>query len=739
MNKLIHTYFLIFFVALSTGSAAQTPEPYAELLTDSISVCSEGTTFTVNLRIKFYGDSPFGPVIETPNSTYTLNEKDYIGQEDMENNVWEAEYAISNFGVTEGDENRVGEISIISVEDGTGKTTTITDQTIPLVNWGIPDISAGADIDSCGLSAILDASPSPLSDNYYWENPSPGSISDTSNPNVIFEAPEIGEYALAFTQVNGACIVSDTVDVNLIGSPSATISTTSEVCGSGTQEATIDLSFEGDGPWEYFITDGNNTTINSTSEEGTKTDTTDVNGETTFTYAWVKDDNNCYARPADMADEAKVIDLLPETNAGNDTVACGMEFQLQAVPDESATGVWNARTVEDIDFNEPSNAGTIVTAPGEGTYTLTWTETNKECENSDSVDIQFVTFPSLDFQTTKDTICEGSESVFAFDVTGNHGPWTLSYEAGGTVDTFAFDNASSTLQLIPSTSTDYNINSVTDKYGCSTELTEQLQVQVDLMPDPFAGNDTEVCDNIITLDATISEIADSGKWETDPSNFPDDNIYNPKARYEATDWGEQTLTWTEFSGLCTASDNVTIRFDEQPAADAGEDLTLYNQDNTTLIAENTDLSNNNDEWIGEWKLISGTGNISDPGSMDALISGLDHGQTTLEWSVINGVCPEATDTVVITVKNLTYYTGISPDAQTNKYFKIKGAHTIPSNELMVFDQSGQLVYREPNLEEGNQWDATGLDGKPLESGIYYFIFKGEGIEPVKDYLVIKRR
>ncbi len=95
--------------------------------------------------------------------------------------------------------------------------------------------------------------------------------------------------------------------------------------------------------------------------------------------------------------------------------------------------------------------------------------------------------------------------------------------------------------------------------------------------------------------------------------------------------------------------------------------------------------------------------------------------------------------MTITVKDLTYYTGISPNNDgINDHFKIKGAHTISGNELIVFDQNGQVVYRKKELGEENAWNGTERDGSHLKSGIYYFIFRGEGIETIRDYIVIKR-
>ena len=118
-------------------------------------------------------------------------------------------------------------------------------------------------------------------------------------------------------------------------------------------------------------------------------------------------------------------------------------------------------------------------------------------------------------------------------------------------------------------------------------------------------------------------------------------------------------------------------------------------------------------------------------------SGLKIGNTTLKWTVSNGACEPVSDFISILVQGLQHVTGFSPNGDgINDQFVITGAPYIDNNELVVFNQAGEVVYKKKNYE--NIWEGTGMDGRPLPDGYYYFIFSGSGINPIKDFLVIKR-
>lgn len=741
MNLLKTIFSFFLFLLLSANGSAQ-DEPYAEILnaTHTDFCVAPGDPIVYELTVRFHGEAPFGLRYKTPSGNPFANEPLY-----PDNGIWEREVTFS-FEVSAGETDTTGTIELVEVFDNnygdfsggvwqSGTGVEINDQSVTFSNWAIPEPEAGSAIDSCGLQAVLNASPDEISNNYHWESPTTGTITDVTNPNATYETPSIGDYTLTFTQENGACIVSDDINITLRGAPTATISTSSNVCGTSTQEATLDLEFTGDGPWDYKISDGSSNEITNNTTSASTTENTNVNGETVFSFEWVLDNNGCYARAESIADEATIVDLMPETNAGEDFVVCGLEANLDATADKG-TGLWTWEG-ENLNLADPENPKSAITASEQGIYTLTWTENNNGCENSDELQLRFVEIPSASFGTTQTHICEGNNASFPVEISGENGPWNLTYEIdGGEPDNYNFENASSTLLLTPEVSTLYKNIAITNQFGCTSNLDDQLTVNVDQMPDPDAGNDNSVCGHEITLDATRSPAASEAFWTSDEGIFEDET--DPKTLYSSTDlgepdYGEKILTWHEENGLCTATDEVAIRFDREPQADAGEDITLYHQYKTTLHAYNPEVGS------GNWHISSGSGTISETDSPNAEIEALQHGETTLEWTVTNGVCPPVSDFMVITVNDLTYHTGISPnnDGQ-NDYFKIKGAHTIPNNELIIFDQNGQVVFRKKNLEEDNEWGGTEMDGSPVDNGIYYFIFKGEGIEPVKDYLVIKR-
>jgi gliding motility-associated-like protein len=731
MGKIKTIFFLLFFLAISTLNHAQNGLD-AEIISGDINVCSSGST-EATIKIQFQGETPF---------FYKLKITDQDGSRTIINQVRNTDVDADNTLTTtvvltkevpagESSTSSVIIVSEMSIDETTWVET--TDPGITFTNWAMPAPNAGTNIDSCGLTATLDASPDPLSTNYYWETSVEGELSDPININSTYSVTGTGTYQLTFTQENGVCLAQDNVEVIFRGSPSASISTTSEVCGATSQEATINLTFEGtDSPWSFTITDNNNNPITGTSSTTSHTVPVSVQGETTYSLFRIEDNNGCMALPEGLTGNAVVTDLLPETNAGQDALICGLSTELAAIPDQG-TGMWSSSAPQ-VTISTPSDPNSQISVSGQGNYTLTWTENINGCENSDQVEIQFKAFPEISFSESETHICEGDETGFPFSIAGDNGPWTLDYTIKENAQSETIEESSATLAFSPATTTDIHLTTITDNFGCSSELTDGLTVLVDKMPTPIAGNDFAVCGLETSLNAEMSSAAQYGEWQ-----FPSSGIdTNPKATYKSTNWGSVTLTWVETNGLCTASDELLVRFDEPPIADAGEDFTIYNQSQTIVRARHPVASTDN--WTGEWYISEGSGSISNPTEKDATLTQLTHGTTELEWKVTNGVCPPVSDQLVLTVKGLTYYTGISPTPRDglNDFFSIKGAHTIPQNELIVFDQNGKVVYRASNLEENNQWEGTDSGGAPLENGIYYFIFKGNGIDPVKDYIVIKR-
>jgi gliding motility-associated-like protein len=553
----------IFFWLISVSLVAQTP--YAEILNQGANICESGN---IILSIKFYGEAPFGIRYKIGTTTYTIDGQgsNIINLDKLSaENVWLSPETI-HLEIPENEASLTTSVEILRVWDNTIPTpwtvsngSEISDQSIQYTSFKMPDISAGNDIDSCGLSAILDGTPDPVSSTFYWHDQAPGTLSAIDDRNAIFTAPGEGTYSLTLVQENGACQTTDTVEVTLKGSPAGTLTTASEVCGETAQSVTLDFQFSGNGPWDYSFSDGSNT-FSNTSSNATTSETLSVNGESVFSINWLKDVNGCKAQSEQIEGTTTVIDFIPTPNAGDDQAICGQEISLEAI---------------------------------ESAYPGTWS-----------------------------------------------GPLGVTFDDPGNVNT------------------------------------------------------------------TVS----------------------------ASAYGEYTLTWTEMNGTCPAADQVNVRFDQMPTpVNAGTDKTLYYQYETTLAPLEPTAGE------GLWSILSGSGQLSSEPFPNTQISDLEMGVTTLLWSVANGLCPTLTDTLVITVKGLTYHTGFSPNGDGfNDSFKILGASQIPNNELIVFTQYGKVVYRKKDLtEEG--WDGKDPGGSLLDDGTYFFVFTGDHIKALKDYLLIKTR
>ncbi|MGQ1889993.1 gliding motility-associated C-terminal domain-containing protein [Thermophagus sp. OGC60D27] len=393
----------ILFLGLFFNTRAQSPN--AEFVINQIDVCAVGK-ITVELKIRFYGDAYFGFKIKDPNGTEFFNSKP-IYEEDLVDGVFTEEYSFT-FSVPNGTSNRTGTFEILEVFDSSngGTWKNLSDEIVTFTNWGIPKLNAGTDIDSCGLNATLGAIPDPISNTYYWELPSQGTISDLNEANPTFTAPNTGNYTLVFHQENGACSASDDVSVILRGSPSAKITTNSEVCGTDDQTAVLNLTFEDEnGPWDYGITNGESTVITNNTSTATTTETVTVNGETTFSFSWVRDQNGCFALPEDIAATAAVKDLLPSPNAGNDTAICGIRSIVleSSLSPKAQSGHWIA---ESGVITDSGSANTKIFQADEwGEHIVTWEESNSKCTASDSRIIRFDEPPITKILTgEKDTL-----------------------------------------------------------------------------------------------------------------------------------------------------------------------------------------------------------------------------------------------------------------------------------------------------------------------------------------------
>ena len=732
-NKLINLGLFFSLLLFSSILSAQTPS--VVVLSTDTSICESGV---VTLRVKFSGNAPFGIAYETyENGSYVKTNTQLNG--DIYNEYWETSFV--------ADTNTT--IKVVRVYDDTTEKpwkypengVEVTGQEMNITDYSRTSPDAGETISAmCGYEATLDATPENPDHPHYWSESPDGTFTDRNDPKTTFKAYDEGNFTLWFVEENGACKDSAAVKVELLGSPSATLSGAKHICSTSGMSAHITLTVNyqsSHAPYSYTVSDG---TSSYTRENLTITPNSinvPATGDQTFTITSLSDTRSgkqCFGAPEDMKGTAVVTDLKPAAYAGKDTISCGnLSVTLDAsLENPLNTGLWSSGS-GNISFSNPTSPTSTATAPTYLIDTLVWTEREPElgCKNSGEVIVNWAEKPGLKY--SKDTaICSGGTATLVMNASGNS-PWILTYHVDASAgNDLVLNSPTETKEFSPAQSSVITFDSIKGNYGCVSVLDKNYNITVDEMPSANPGTYDPVCSDKIQLDARPSITNSSGTWQGN-GIFEDAN--DPATLFTSDSYGEQTLTWTEVNknnAYCTSSAEVTIRFDETPSdAYAGEDKNLYMQFSVTLDADPVTVG------TGTWTASLPEITFEDVNAPNTLAKNLKLGSQILTWTVSNGVCENKSDDVIIEVNGLVNPTGFSPNGDgVNDFFVIVGADQIHGNHLKVFDRKGKLVYSKDNYK--NDWDGTGLDGSPLDDGTYYYIFTGENIDPIKEYLIIKR-
>jgi gliding motility-associated-like protein len=213
-------------------------------------------------------------------------------------------------------------------------------------------------------------------------------------------------------------------------------------------------------------------------------------------------------------------------------------------------------------------------------------------------------------------------------------------------------------------------------------------------------------------------------WTNSNATVPYDT---PATATEGT-WYIKGITSTG----CVSIKPVIVTVYQQPVAYGGPDQVLEYLFETTLEADVPGINE-----TGKWSVSSGSGVFDDDTDPHTSVSNLLPKENILLWTVTNGVCPPATDFIVITVNELVVPTLITPNLDgKNDYFVLRGIETLGKTELIVFDRRGVQVYRNSNYN--NEWDGVDYNNNPLPDDTYFFILRPEHGNAIGGYIVIRR-
>ena len=443
-----------------------------------------------------------------------------------------------------------------------------------------------------------------------------------------------GTHTITYTVTEGnMCTNTCTFDITVDAQPVADAGANQTLCNTATFTMAAVPSV-GTGVWTFVGPFG---TAVITSPTSATTTVTTVPTDLDITLRWTETNGTC----SDDDDVVIRNDAQPVADAGANQSLCNTStFTMAAVP-SVGTGAWTfVGLFGTAVITSPTSATTtITTVPTDMNITLRWTETNGTCSDDDDVVIRNDAQPVANAGANQ-TLCNTATFTMAAVPSIGIGAWTFVGPFGTAVITSP-TSATTTVTTVP---TDMDITlSWTETNGtCSDD--DDVVIRNDAQPVADAGANQTLCNTTTFTMAAVPSVG-TGVW-TFVGPFGTAVITSPTSATTTittvpTDMNI-TLRWTETNGTCIDDDDVVIRNDAQPVADAGPDQTLCNTSTFTMAAVPS-------VGTGAWTFVSlfGTAVITSPTSATTTITTVPTDMNiTLRWTETNGACSDDDDVLI---------------------------------------------------------------------------------------------
>ena len=345
-----------------------------------------------------------------------------------------------------------------------------------------------------------------------------------------------GTYTVSITDANG-CTASVSTTINI--TPQINISLASQVNAScnGSNDASIDLTVVGGGPYTYNWNQG----------EAFTQDLTNIDAGP-YTVV-VTDPNGCTATFSVSISQPPAVPI----NAGRDTAICGGtdSYQLNATIIGNTTGTWSSAN-PGVSFGSVNNPQTIATNLIGGANYLTWTVTDGVCQISRTITVY--NYNSVVASAGPDSSICGLNSI---QLNGSLFP---SFAGTWNSTSVTFDN--SNLNTATATASSFGQHILT--WTITNNLcidSDTLLFTTDEPVSADAGPFATVCENKGQLNA-LSPAVGSGTWSLQTPSTA--NIANPSEENSLVSnlqMGSTVFLWQVSNGRCSASDTVSVYYD----------------------------------------------------------------------------------------------------------------------------------------------------------------------------------
>ena len=436
-------------------------------------------------------------------------------------------------------------------------------------------------------------------------------------------------------------------------------------------------------------------------------------GQVTFTWHVVN---------AECTGEASAIynfRQVPSPEAGPDITVCGVTAEITGASPTTVPSSIQGSSLQwtglGVVMSDANSIQPFVTANSVGTYVLTLTERNGECEGSDNMSITFINVPSPATTANVDTVCGITAELQVYNTNpANEGRWTAYDMNNNVLSTVIYHNYNNP-QSAPSDRYPHcyvtvpfpeNLTQVEYKFKWSEPINDpRIPADVSCMGEAektvvfrkvpvvsvhqcgATGNHITVCGTTVELCAETSASDDFAEYQWVCKDiagyFADSSQVNTSFTLDSsihvTRYSDVDIYFIGRNASCIAIDTMHVRFLQKPVANAGKDH--------IACGNSYDLN-------GDWSL--------PPSDLDGYVP-------TCQWTVGDKPNPDAQ----VTWAN-TPHDSIMEGVQVSDY----GIYTFIVREINTMGDAATCFDRDtvtvefmeiPNVNAGPDFDVCGLD------------------------------
>ncbi|MEM8567231.1 MAG: hypothetical protein AAGF85_12285, partial [Bacteroidota bacterium] len=517
-------------------------------------------------------------------------------------------------------------ISDLSCASGQSPGVSITIEPLPTP----PSISlspTGSQICSDGSQITLTSETAPDGGTYTWYRD--GTLLSVNTQSIDLNSPdETGEYTLEVTDGNGArctSLMGPGQAVKIFELP--TLSSTGadfELCAESSATLTGNTPAVGIGSWTTTSTGLIFSDVNDPNAT--------VSGLTPgiYEFSWQIDNGLCIGLPA--VQRVEVFDAPSPAVTEADKLICDSNSTMISADEiTSGEGRWEIISGTGEIADPADNTTEIFNLNVNSEVLLSWTVTNGNCdEERDELRIELSSSPSLaEVPDGNQQLCAAVQTALEAVTPGiGSGEWSI---VNGTA---TIDNPlQSTIQLTGLIPGENVVARWTVSNSCGVNQMDVL-VENEVQPDiAEAGADQSLCGTTNTI---LAGSGNGGIWTVVSGSAVFNNENDPNTEVSGLAVGENILRYTINANICDDSeDEVIISVFEEPSAallTTANSIFCNGETSINVSAESPLIGS------GNWQIVSGNGNISEPDSPTTDVSGLSLGETVFRWTVTNGSC-----------------------------------------------------------------------------------------------------